>query len=270
MFKYQTFLMTLQFVTRLPVSGLLAKEPLVEEDPSIGEKPLAKNALSDWQDAILYFPAAGLLLGAIYLLSALLLSTFAGDTLLHSALIASLVTVLMIWLSGGLHIDGLADMTDAWVGGLGDQQRTLDIMKDPTCGPMAVMAVVLSVLVRFVACWLIIDQGSWLLLLLAPALARCSGLAFYRQGHYLRKQGMGSAFVTVAKSDIAGKVLCGSLGIGSVLLIGYWPGLLAAFLAFYFLRQTSDQRLGGFTGDVAGASIELTEVALLAFGILFI
>ncbi len=47
------------------------------------------------------------------------------------------VLVLAVWvgLTGALHLDGLADSADAWLGGYGDRARTLAIMKDPYCGP---------------------------------------------------------------------------------------------------------------------------------------
>ncbi|MBD1224901.1 adenosylcobinamide-GDP ribazoletransferase [Acinetobacter seifertii] len=54
-------------------------------------------------------------------------------------LLAAIILTLWIWLTGGLHLDGLADTADAWVGGFGDKLRTLQIMKDPSCGPIGVL-----------------------------------------------------------------------------------------------------------------------------------
>ena len=66
--------------------------------------------------------------------------------------------------------DGLADSADAWVGGLGDRERTLAIMKDPRSGPMGVTAVVLVLLLKFaaLASLPLADTAIWL----APMLAR--------------------------------------------------------------------------------------------------
>lgn len=49
-------------------------------------------------------------------------------------------------ITGGLHLDGLADTADAWVGGQGDRDRTLAIMKDPRSGPIAIAVIVLLLL----------------------------------------------------------------------------------------------------------------------------
>lgn len=78
--------------------------------------------------SLLFYPLVGLLFGAIlWALNGLLLGT---PLLLHAAL---LLTVWVL-LSGGLHLDGLADSADAWLGGFGDRERTLTIMKDPRSG----------------------------------------------------------------------------------------------------------------------------------------
>lgn len=66
-------------------------------------------------------------------------------------LVAALVLALWVYFTGAMHLDGVADTADAWVGGLGDHQRTLEIMKDPRVGAMAVAAMLLVLLVKFAA-----------------------------------------------------------------------------------------------------------------------
>ncbi|HCS46271.1 MAG TPA: adenosylcobinamide-GDP ribazoletransferase, partial [Pseudomonas sp.] len=86
--------------------------------------------------SLLFYPLVGLLFGVIlWTLNGLLLGT---PLLLHAAL---LLTVWVL-LSGALHLDGLADSADAWLGGFGDRERTLTIMKDPRSGPIAVVTLV--------------------------------------------------------------------------------------------------------------------------------
>lgn len=79
-----------------------------------------------------------------------------------------------VWvgLSGGLHLDGLADTADAWIGGHADRQRTLEIMKDPRSGPIAVVVLLLVLLLKFAALVVLLGQGAWAGLLLAPWLGR--------------------------------------------------------------------------------------------------
>ncbi len=84
----------------------------------------AQNAQS-----LLFYPLVGLLIGAALWGMAHLLQ------FLPLVLSSSLILVLWIWLTGGLHLDGLADTADAWVGGFGDPERSLNIMKDPKQRP---------------------------------------------------------------------------------------------------------------------------------------
>jgi adenosylcobinamide-GDP ribazoletransferase len=75
------------------------------------------------------------------------------------ALQAALLLALWVLLSGALHLDGLADSADAWLGGFGDRERTLQIMKDPRSGPIAVVTLVLVLLLKFCALWVLVEQG---------------------------------------------------------------------------------------------------------------
>ena len=116
------WLIALQFLTRLPVS--LPGMPTPEQ---MGR-------------SLLWYPAVGLLLGLLLWLAHLLLGQTPG------VLQAAIILALWVGLSGGLHLDGLADTADAWVGGFGDRERTLTIMKDPRSGAIAVVVLVLLLL----------------------------------------------------------------------------------------------------------------------------
>lgn len=70
-----------------------------------------------------WYPLVGLLLGVLLLALAWCLRGAAP------LLAAAIVLSSWVWLTGALHVDGLADSTDAWVGGMGDRARTLAIMK---------------------------------------------------------------------------------------------------------------------------------------------
>ncbi|WP_173644308.1 adenosylcobinamide-GDP ribazoletransferase, partial [Xanthomonas citri] len=89
---------------------------------------------------------------------------------------AALLLSAWVWLTGALHLDGLADTTDAWVGGMGERRRTLAIMKDPASGPMAVTAVVLVLLLKCAALASLLAQAPTTLWL-APLLARSALVA---------------------------------------------------------------------------------------------
>lgn len=241
----KALLLAIQFLTRLPTPAL------------------ADLAPRDWGRSALAYPLVGLLIGA--LLAALQFVISPSDPLLQAALL------LMTWvlLTGGLHLDGLADSADAWVGGHGDRQRTLDIMKDPRSGPAAVSAVVLVLLLKFAALTVLLKANAWPALLAAPLLGRASLLGLLLSTPYVRAGGMGAAIAGhLPRKAALILLLATALGIGFV--VDGWKALLAVLVIGFLLRRMFLARLGGTTGDTLGASVELTEAAaLLALALRF-
>ncbi|MGB4075047.1 adenosylcobinamide-GDP ribazoletransferase [Pseudomonas sp.] len=230
----------LQFLTRLPVR--LAGMPAPQQ---VGR-------------SLLWYPLVGLLIGLLLLLAA---QQLLGD----SAVLLQAALLLAVWVgvSGGLHLDGLADSADAWVGGFGDRARTLEIMKDPRSGPIAVVVLVLLLLLKFAALVALLESGSGLLLLLVPWLARCLLPLLFLTTPYVRAGGLGQALA----EHLPRRQLPWVLGANALamLLLG-WPALLALLVAggvFIWLRSLMLKRLGGTTGDTAGGLLEIAECAVL-------
>ncbi|NWL75974.1 adenosylcobinamide-GDP ribazoletransferase [Pseudomonas taiwanensis] len=232
-------LIALQFLTRLPV-----RLPGMPEPEQIGR-------------SLLWYPLVGLLIGALLLGGAWLLD---GRPPLLSA---ALLLALWVGLSGGLHLDGLADTADAWVGGYGDRERTLTIMKDPRSGPIAVVVLVVVLLLKFAALVTLLDAGHLLPLLLAPWLARGMLPLLFLTTPYVRPGGLGQAIA----EHLPRRELPVWLGGQAVvmLLLGWaaWIALVVTLVLFGWLRGRFMQRLGGTTGDTAGALVELVEAGVL-------
>lgn len=208
--------------------------------------------------SLLFYPLVGLLFGVI--LWAVNWLLFGTPLLLHAAL---LLTVWVL-LSGALHLDGLADSADAWLGGFGDRERTLTIMKDPRSGPIAVVTLVLVLLLKFAALLALIEQQHSALLIIVPLLGRASLLALFLTTPYVRAGGLGQALADHLPR-LAGKKVLAISALACVLIAGL-SGVLALVLAalvFAWLRQVMVRRLGGTTGDTAGALLELLEMAVL-------
>lgn len=140
------FWIALQFLTTFPVR--LSAMPTPQQNAQ----------------ALLFYPVVGLLIGGILYGIALLLHA------LPLVLLSSVILVLWIWLTGGLHLDGLADTADAWVGGFGDKARTLEIMKDPSCGPIGVLSLVIVCILKWSALYVLLQQQCYSTLILFPAL----------------------------------------------------------------------------------------------------
>ena len=224
----------------------------------------------DWQESerysALYYPAVGLLIGLVVsLVGFMLLDVF------NSLLAAAVLVSVWVYLSGALHLDGLADCADAWVGGLGSREKTLSIMKDPACGPVAVCVTVLLLLLKIAALNQLVGAGlAYVALLLAPVAGRLSIVVLILTSPYVRSGGLGEN-IALNMPRSAALALC--IGIMLVFFISF-PGsflmlLLALAVLIYLIRRAALTRLSGCTGDVFGAAVELTElVVLLVFCLL--
>ncbi|HLS97941.1 MAG TPA: adenosylcobinamide-GDP ribazoletransferase [Porticoccaceae bacterium] len=209
--------------------------------------------------ALHWYPAAGLAIG--------LAMAAVAAVLPGGLLAAAIITVLWVGLSGALHLDGLADCADAWVGGLGDRARTLAILKDPACGPVGATAIALALLLKATALATLLTApipNLWWLALI-PALARALLPLAFLTLPYVREAGMGAGLNAHACRPgiaLALALVGAACAIALPLsLLGLW--LLVAGGVFALWRRAMATRLGGFTGDGAGALVELTEVALL-------
>lgn len=232
------FFIAVQFLTRLPV-------------PTFGVQK--QNVMGR---SLLYYPLVGLLVGAI--LAALNVVLADAPTLLRAVLLLT----AWITLTGALHLDGLADSADAWIGGIGNRKRTLAIMKDPYCGPAAVVTLIMALLLK-TATLQAIEQTDWLLLAIIPMLARTSTLLLFLTTPYVRPGGLGTALAIHLPRTAAIVVVVVAASI--VLLLGArgaWL-LLAMLFTLALLRAMMKSRIGGTTGDTAGATIEITEIAML-------
>ena len=233
------FWIALQFLTVLPIN--------------LKTMPSAKQN----GQAILFYPFVGLLIGLILFALSLVLAK------LPILLIASIILVLWIWLTGGLHLDGLADTADAWVGGFGDPERTLRIMKDPNCGPIGVLSLVVVCLLKFAALYVLLEQHLNAFLILVPMLGRSVPLFLFLTTAYVRDKGLGRSI-----TDFIPKKLTWTFFVITIALLCMfkWLGLVT-FICFiavlFYLRALFIKRIGGITGDTVGAAIELIETGLM-------
>lgn len=234
------FWIALQFLSSLPISL-----PGMPKPQELGR-------------SLLFYPLVGVLFGLVLMgLNALLSG---APAMLHAALLLT----AWVLLSGGLHLDGLADSADAWLGGFGDRERTLTIMKDPRSGPIAVVTLILVLLLKFTALLALIDNQNTLALLLAPLIGRSAMLGLFLCTPYVRAGGLGQALADHLPRS-AGKQVLIACAVGCVLVAGISGlyALAAAALSFFWLRHLMLKRLGGTTGDTAGAVLELLEVVVL-------
>lgn len=233
---WRHYFLAQSFLSRLPV-------------PKLGELSAA-----DFAQAALYYPVVGLLIGVLLCVPIWLLPH--ANPLLLAALIISLWAAI----TGGLHLDGLADSADAWLGGLGDREKTHRILKDPLTGAAGVIAICCLLLLKFAALHSVLQQGHWLAVLIAPVLGRSLILLLFLTTPYVRAQGLASDVTTHLPRRAAWVIV----GLLFTLSLVFFPlASLTVLGVFWLLRRLMLQRLQGCTGDTAGASVEVGEMSYL-------
>ncbi len=228
------------FLTRIPVPGAA----------SFDGDDVARSA--GW------FPLAGLFLGGVYCVAAELLRNH-----LPSVVIAVLIVLLDVMLTGALHFDGLADTADGFGGGR-TIEDVLRIMRDHLIGSYGGVALVLVVALKVAAYSEILMRGNWMpALILTPALGRWSILLLAAVLPYARPsasaiQGMGK------RSLVLGSVLMvGAVGAG--MSVRGWIAMAAVVLVSACFGFYCKRRIQGITGDTLGANLSYARARLCWF-----
>ena len=220
--------------------------------------------------AILWLPAIGLLLGgagAGVMLAVGVLNGTGPGRLLGAALGVAVIAVL----TGGLHLDGLADTAD----GLGSRRPAadaLDIMRRSDIGPMGVGALVFVLLIQVTAVAAIPRLPlAAAALVLAEVTGRVS-VVVATSSPAARPGGFG-ALVADRTTAAERALTVGALGcaVAAAGLTAGGPALAmrglaasaAGLVAGWLLQRTARRRLGGMTGDVFGAILQVSAAAAL-------
>ncbi|WP_428968707.1 adenosylcobinamide-GDP ribazoletransferase [Sphingomonas sp. Xoc002] len=234
----KALIVALGFLTRLPM-------PRVEADEA------------DFARAIRLYPVAGLVIGIIVAGAGWLGARIDPWTGALAALIA------WVWTTGALHLDGLADLSDGLGAAHGDRSRLLAVMADPHIGSFGVVALAMQLLAKLVLLHAL-PREAWPIVALIPAAARVGPLVWARLLAPLRPGGLGAMVARAVRPvDMIGWILA-ALALGL-----FYPPVATAPLIILALSLWFGRKLGGVTGDVHGAGIELTETALLLAAVLY-
>ena len=196
----------------------------------------------------------------------------AGHLFPQYPLLGALVCVtVVIVLSGALHLDGFADIADAFGGGT-TRERTLAILKDSRHGTFGVTTIVLDITAKIILYAWCIDYHHFELPALSVAFSRTVQAWGCSLFPYAIPEGGGtSAFFTGSKRiplAVASVVLLAAAyrfaGETAAVVITF-----AAILPVVLFYGVSNGRIGGLTGDCLGAANEIGELALLVTGVLF-
>lgn len=224
--------------------------------------PIPGNEAPRAADAVPWFPVVGAIIGIItWALIAALGQYFDWPNGL--ALIGILISV---FITRGIHLDGLADWADAFWGGW-NRERMLAIMKDSALGTFGTIALILVLLAKWCSIAAIIDNGSLHWLIVAAIVSRATQTDLAIQHDYARPEGGTAAnFITGAT-----KAQWNPAAISTLALVTIFGGfalrpIIVALLTLLIGRgfgRICRNRVGGMTGDLLGAASEITETSFL-------
>lgn len=218
-----------------------------------------KNA-ENFADSLSYFPIIGAFIGGCVSVAIWLMTDFVHWT----AGGAMLGVLLCTCLTRGLHLDGLADATDGWLGGQTRDQK-LTIMKDPHRGTFGVAAIVLVLGLKAVALLQLGMLAQWFWIPIPFVLSRLVVVLLAVTLPYARSEG-GKAELFVKNGQPMHFVVASIFTVIICMSAMGLAGLIAFLLALalgYSIRHCLRIAFDGVTGDLLGLSNELIECALL-------
>ena len=206
---------------------------------------------------VMFYPLVGFLLGTLLYLLYLFLNPY-----ILSAHLGVLIFGMWILLTGALHLDGFSDTVD---GLYVAKEKALQVMKDPNTGGMGMIFSVTFLILK--ASTLAHFQLFYLLPVILM-LSRLNAVIAIYNYPYITKQGIG----TLAKDEFTTKQFFITLFYSLVLvtLFKAWVLFISSFFILLFLKSFFIKRYGGFSGDIYGFSIELSELVLLNIVLIFL
>jgi adenosylcobinamide-GDP ribazoletransferase len=211
--------------------------------------------------SLLYYPVIGFFIGLFLILIASLLSNSVGVEAYN--VVAAIIITLWVFITGALHLDGLADSADGLVGGQGSTERTLEIMKDPVSGPAGIASIFLILILKYSAVVAILSSDiSYWGLLLAPVVARAVAIGLLTYSPIAQSQGLAFELKKKEHPEIVALILV-FIAIIVYFVTSLYMLIVIGLLA-YAIRHWAIARLQGVTGDILGLSIEVIEAVFLA------
>jgi len=238
-------ILMIQFFTRIPISIQVP----------------ASN--SDFAKGVKWLPLVGLLIGGILAgIHTLCAPYFNAFTL------SALVVFLEVFLSGGLHLDGLADAFDGLYSNR-DKDRILEIMKDSRIGSNGALALIALIIMKIAFLTNLSMGDRTMVVLFMPSISRF-GIAFGSWlSVYARNKGMGQFFIgNVSKGQVFSALVVAAVPL-LIYPLGYIVLAASAIFVYFYVRHVK-KIIDGMTGDTLGAMIELSELFQLPIWILVI
>lgn len=237
--KYQQFILMLTFLTRIPIKFNF------EFDPETFGK------------GYVFFPIIGAIIGLImggvsYLIAPIPLY-------IQSFLL--IISYLLI--VGGIHIDGIADLFDG-IYSARKRERILEIMEDSHIGAFGAIGLILYFIGMFIGFEEVLQQsGSIVVLICMPIVARAITVCVVGFCKYAKPSGLGKGMVDSIRPLSGSIIMSITLLLGFLLSFQMGISIVATFLIMALIVFRIHKSLNGITGDVLGATVEISQVVFL-------
>lgn len=241
-----SFFSTLVFLTRFPVK--------------------VKFEYVSKADNMIFFPVIGFFIGLCTVAVAYV------SNIVFGAKIASILAVLvMVILTGGLHLDGLSDSFDGLFS-YRDKETIIAIMKDSRIGAMGLLAVVFLIILKMSFFEFSIDKENLFLIMFAPVIGRLSLVMMCYKAVPMNKSKMGEPFIgKLSKTKYYAIILFYSIVVAGLMYmiyglsfaIGSIFAILGIMILIYKMRLFVYDKIDGISGDILGASCEISEMCFI-------
>lgn len=231
----KSLLMVITFLTRLPI-----------KHPYEYSKEL-------YVKGIKYFPLVGLIIGG-FLYSGVLFEPY-----MDRPVLSFLLVLLYLWITGGLHLDGVADTCDGIFSGR-ERSKMLEIMGDSRIGTFGVI----SLIIVLGAYLVLFSYVSFTAILVCPIVGKSSAIVSAFNSVYAKKEGMGKDFVQGCQFGQLMSAILFPLLV--VLVLQDYRMMMSVAICFIMVRLITiyiRNKLNGVTGDTVGFMMEVSQVIFL-------
>ena len=217
-------------------------------------KHVSLNKKEDLSASLIFFPIVGIVIGLI-----LSLINLAGLIFFSSLVSNALVLIVWVWITGALHLDGLADTIDG-ISAKGDKKSILKVMEDSNIGAKGVVGLICILLLKFVLLRGINPEIKNQVLIYVPVVSRWSMVLGAYLASYAKEEGMGKAYIELVdlKEVVWASLITVSLGL-ALLRLSFLPFIGIALLSIFLWVAYLKRKIVGITGDSLGAMNETVE-----------
>lgn len=241
-----SFISAIRFLTRIPI-------------------PWCKEASrKEFAGSLLYYPFVGIIIGLMLWGGYVLLSPIAPSLIVTLLLVASLV-----FITGGMHLDGLADTIDGVAASHKEESVWKRVMHEPTIGTFGVVGIVLVLFFKVIALGYLPHSMMGAMLVLMPVLGRWTmvySIFFYS---YARESGIGSELKK--EMGVKGFAIATITALAAAFITAEYIGLIiaaAVWLSVIMVAAFLKNKFGGLTGDTYGFINELAECLVLLLAVM--